>query len=135
MNQPSASLLQSLAVITWIGALAGCIWLSWNRSFLFAAIAGAICISAIPLLAARSRQKRITAILVMPFIGLGLAGGVGLYLALFAFRWFEAVFNNPGFGPLGFVAFAFSFSIAGAYVGYRCVCLARRLLARGRTRL
>jgi hypothetical protein len=134
LGQPSLSLLQSLAILIWISALAGSIWLSWNRSFLFAATTGTICISAIPLLAAGSWQKRITASLVMPFIGLGLVGGVALYFALFAFRWFENVFNNPGFFPLGFVVFAFSFSMAGGYVGYRCVSLASRLLARGRTK-
>ena len=69
----------------------------------------------------------------MPFVGLGLVGGVAVYLALFNFRWFEAAFNGKASGPLGFVLFALSFSLAAGYIGFRCVGLARRLLGRGRT--
>src|SRR6516164_10059019 len=133
LDRVPPSLLHSIAILVWIGALAGCVWLSWNRSFLLAAIGGVLCVIAIPLLAARAWQDRLTASLVMPFIGLGLVGGITLYFALFKFPWFEAVFNGKASGPLGFVVFAVSFSLAGGFVGYRCVGLTRRLLRHDRT--
>ena len=79
-------------------------------------------------LLARSWQDRITAILVMPFIGASLVAGVAIYFVMVLnFSWFQGVFGTKGGGPLGVVLFAFSFSLAGGFAGYRCVRLARRL--------
>jgi hypothetical protein len=123
------SLFQIALVIAWLALLAFSVWFSTQRLFLFAGIGGVISISAIPFVAADSRKKRITAILVMPFIGAGLVGGVVIFFALMNFSWFAAVFNKAS-GPLGVLLFAFSFSFAGAVAGYRCVALARRWLGR-----
>jgi hypothetical protein len=132
-RQPTLSLLHALAVLLWIGALASCVWLFSNRSFLLAGLGGSLSIMAIPVVAARSWKERMAATLVMPFVGLGLVGGVALFFALLTFSWFERVFNTKGGGLLGLVGFAFGLSFAGGYVGYRCLTVAGRSLLR-RTR-
>src|SRR5438132_2801258 len=127
-NDAPPSLFHSILIVVWLAALALAVWLSSNRSYLFASIIGTISISAIPFVAARSWQDRITAILVMPFIGASLVAGVAIYFVMVLnFSWFQGVFGTKGGGPLGVVLFAFSFSLAGGFAGYRCVRLARRL--------
>jgi hypothetical protein len=78
-------------------------------------------LSAIPLVAANSKKERIAATLVMPFIAIGLVGSIALYFAMFRFAWFAAVFNIPGFGPLGVIIFGLSASLVSGWHGYRCV--------------
>jgi hypothetical protein len=123
-------LFKSVFLIVWTAVLAVSVWLCWNRSFLLAGIGGAVTIMTIPLAAAGTWQERLTASFIMPFVGLGFVLGVVVYFAMFRFTWFEAVFNNKGGGPLGLILFASSFSLAGGYLGHRCVHLVSRFLGR-----
>lgn len=68
-------------------------------------------------LAGHSWRERVALALSVPFFVAGGAAGFLVYLGLFSFRWFEAIFNDKGSGPLGLLIFVCGFAVAGGLGG------------------
>jgi hypothetical protein len=61
----------------------------------------------------KSLRERVVLALVVPSFVAGGVAGFFIYFAAFSFRWFEALYNDKGSGPLGLVLFVCGFAVAG----------------------
>jgi hypothetical protein len=110
-------------VVVFIVGIATFCWCMFLREFLFAGTSLAIALVSIPFVTDEPLRIRIAASFVMLFAVLGLFLGGIAYFCMFHFKWWDAIFNNKGSGPLGLIFFAFIFSAAGFYCGFRLVRL------------
>lgn len=119
--QPSRSMVRLVArmavragvAVSFAGVVAGTAWLFYHGYPRLAATAAVLSFMAAAACGGQSWRERAALALAVPsWVADGVAGFF-IYLAAFSFRWFDALFNDKGSGPLGLLLFVCGFAVAG----------------------